>query len=231
MAAISTLPQAADGTFTFERWIEMAINNDIDDDRIYQFLCPPLPPNHISRWIKRIQRIEEASKPPTVSASQWKGKKSRVKGRAFETLVASVLKTIRSFKTWKNVGTTTNEIDLLVQIGPGLQILPTIRQWGTHFVCECKLVKEGINATWIGKLNSVLELHQSEVGILISSQGPPRGKVKTQIYVHAFKTPPRVMVCISLEDLRQCENGTNFLRLISTRYLETKTGAASLVAS
>jgi hypothetical protein len=96
-------------------------------------------------------------------------------------------------------------------------------------VCECKLVNKGINATWIGKLNSVLELHGSEVGVLVSSHGAPRGKVKTQIHMHAFKTPPRVIVCISLDELKECENGKNLLRLISTRYIEAKSGATALI--
>jgi hypothetical protein len=75
----------------------------------------------------------------------------------------------------------------------------------------------------------VLELHGSEVGLLVSSHGPPKGKVKTQIHMHAFKTPPRVIVCISLAELQECENGQNFLRLISTRYIEAKTGATALI--
>jgi hypothetical protein len=96
-------------------------------------------------------------------------------------------------------------------------------------LCECKLVNTGINATWVGKLNSVLELHDSQVGILVSSHGGPKGKVKTQIHMHAFKTPPRVIVCISLGELQECENGRNFLHLLSTRYVEVKTGATGLI--
>ncbi len=53
--------------------------------------------------------------------------------------------------------------------------------------------------------------------------------MKTQIHMHAFKTPPRVIVCISLAELKECENGKNFLHLISTRYIEAKTGATLLI--
>jgi len=188
-----------------------------------------LPANSVSRWLVRIERIEQAPRPTGIPAAVWNGKKSKVKGQAFEGMMCTVFRSVPSFTVWKNVTTTTNEIDLLVKIGLAIQVSPIIRQWGSHFLCECKLVKKGVNATWIGKLNSVLELHGSEVGVLVSSQGSPRGRVKTQIHMHAFKIPPRVMVCISLDELKECENGKNFLRLISTRYIEAKSGAAALI--
>ncbi len=206
------------------------MKNNINDDLIYGYLCPPLPPNCVSRWLARIERVETARRPTGKTAAEWSGKKNRIKGRMFEMMIKSVIKTIPSLTVWKNVTTTTNEIDLLVKIGLTIQLSPIIRQWGSHFLCECKLVNKGINATWVGKLNSVLELHGSEVGVLVSSKGPPRGKVKTQIHMHAFKVPPRVIVCVSLDELRDCENGQNLLQLISTRYIEAKSGASALIS-
>lgn len=197
---------------------------------IYRYLSPPLPPKCVTKWLNRIKRIEDAKRPKGTSAQSWQGEKNRLKGKAFEALIRTVMKSVPSFTVWKNVNTTTNEIDLLIQVGLGIQVSPIVRQWGSHFLCECKLVNTGINATWVGKLNSVLELHNSEVGILVSSNGAPKGRVKTQIHMHAFKTPPRVIVCISLAELQECENGRNFLHLLSTRYVEAKTGAAALIS-
>jgi hypothetical protein len=214
---------------TLDQWIEFTLTNNVDEDFIYSYLCPPLPSNSVTRWLERIERIEDASKPKGTSAAKWNGKKNRLKGRAFEAMIKLIIGAVPSFSVWKNVTTTTNEIDLLVKVGLKIQLSPVIRQWGPHFLCECKLVRKGVNATWIGKLNSVLELHSSEVGVLVSSQGSPKGKVKTQIHMHAFKVPPRVIVCISLDELQECENGGNFLRLLSTRYIEAKTGAAGLI--
>lgn len=228
MATTST-PQGSPGNLTLEQWIEFALNNNINDELIYSYLSPPLPANSVSRWLTRIERIEKAARPRGVSRAVWSGKKNRLKGRAFESMIGLIIRSVPSFDVWKNVTTTTNEIDLLVKVGLAIQVSPIVRQWGSHFLCECKLVKQGVNATWIGKLNSVLELHGSEVGVLVSSQGAPRGKVKTQIHMHAFKTPPRVIVCISLNELKECENGKNFLRLISTRYIEAKSGATALI--
>lgn len=228
--ATDPVPQVSPtNNLTLDQWIEFALKNNIDDDVIYSYLCPPLPPNSVSRWLVRIERIENAVRPKGFSAAKWSGKKNRLKGRAFEGMIKLIIGTVPSFSIWKNVTTTTNEIDLLVKVGLTIQMSPVVRQWGSHFLCECKLVNKGVNATWVGKLNSVLELHGSEVGVLISSQGPPKGRVKTQIHMHAFKVPPRVIVCISLAELMECEKGTNFLRLLSTRYIEAKTGATALI--
>jgi hypothetical protein len=213
-----------------DEWIAFGIKNNINEELLYSYLCPPLPPNSVSRWLKRIDRVETAPKPAGVKAATWKGKKNKIKGHAFESMIRSIVRSVPSFTVWKNVTTTTNEIDLLIQIGLLIQASPIIRQWGSHFLCECKLVNKGINATWIGKLNSVLELHASEVGLLVSSHGAPKGKAKTQIHMHAFKVPPRIIVCVSLAELKECENGLNFLRLISTRYIAARTGAAALIA-
>jgi hypothetical protein len=215
--------------FNLEQWLQMAAANEVDDLAIYEHLCPPLPPNLVTRWLARIAKIEGAPRPASMKPAEWRGKISRAKGHAFERMLASILKTVRFFNSWRNVTTTTNEIDLLVEIGMGCQISPIVRQWGSHFICECKLVADGVNATWIGKLNTVLQTHGASVGVLISSKGPPRGKVRTQIHILAVMNPPRVIVCVSLDDLRQCASGGNFLRLITARYLETKTGANGLI--
>jgi hypothetical protein len=230
MATPNVVAQEANPNFNLQQWLEMAASNDVDEIAIYEFLSPPLPANLVSRWLNRIQRIENAPKPDNASAAQWRGKISKAKGHAFERLIVAILKTVRFFKSWKNVTTTVNEIDILVEIGMGCQISPVLRQWGTHFICECKLVADSINATWIGKLNTVLETHNSNVGVLVAAKGPPRGKAKTQIHILTLMSPPRVIVCISRADLEACQNGGNFLRLITARYLEARTGATALVS-
>jgi hypothetical protein len=227
---LTTAANGSSPNITLEEWIEFGLTNKINEELLYGYLSPPLPPNSVSRWLGRIDRIENCLKPKRVKSAEWEGKRNKIKGHAFERMIHSIFKTVPSFTIWKNVTTTTNEIDLLIQIGLMIQASPIVRQWGSHFLCECKLVNQGINATWIGKLNSVLELHGSEVGILVSRHGAPKGKVKTQIHMHAFKTPPRVIICISLSELKECENGKNLLHLISTRYVEAKTGASALIA-
>ena len=220
---------AAPTNFTLDEWLAFAATNNLDDARIYDFLSEPLPPGTVTRWLARIDRITNAVKPSGVTAAKWRGRKNQIKGRAFEQMLAAVLRSVRFFSSWENVGTTTNEIDLLVQVGIGCQVSPVLRQWGSHFICECKLVNKGVNATWIGKLNTVLELHHSEVGVLVSAKGRPQGKVKTQMHILSIKSPPRIIISVNLDDLVECENGQNFLRLISTRFIETVSGAAGLI--
>src|ERR1700728_3163410 len=146
--ATTPTDQPAPGNLTLEQWIDFAQKNNINDVLIDRFLCPPLPPNTVSRWLSRIERIEKAARPKGTPAAEWSGRKSRLKGRAFESMVQSIIKSVPSFSVWKNVTTTTNEIDLLVKVGSTIPVSPIIRQWGTHFLCECKLVDKSINATW-----------------------------------------------------------------------------------
>ncbi|HWA95680.1 MAG TPA: hypothetical protein VG844_13845 [Terracidiphilus sp.] len=216
--------------FSFQDWLEMAANNEVDDEAIYEYLSPPLPENLVNRWLARISKIENAQRPNNVKLKEWRGRISRAKGRAFERLIIAILKTVRFFESWNNVGTTTNEIDVLVEIGMGCQISPVIREWGTHFICECKLTRDSINATWVGKLNTVLETHNAKVGVLVAAKGPPKGKVWTQIHILSVKQPPCVIVCISLDDLIECQGAGSFLRLVTRRYLEVKVGAANLIS-
>lgn len=230
MATQNVVPQNANAPFNLQQWLDMAVSNNVDDISIYQYLSPPLPANLVTRWLARIEKIENSPKPQGVTFAVWRGKISKTKGRAFERLIGSILKTVRFFKSWKNVSTTTNELDVLVEIGMGCQISPVIREWGTHFICECKLVAGSINATWVGKLNTVLETHNARVGVLVASKGPPKGKVKTQIHVLTVKMQPTFIVCVSLEDLKACQSGGNFLRLITARYLETTAGASALIS-
>jgi hypothetical protein len=68
-----------------------------------------------------------SSPPPRPTGRPWplrawrrtRGHRIRdsVKGHAFEGLIRTVLRSVQSFTVWKNVTTTTNEIDLLVQVG------------------------------------------------------------------------------------------------------------------
>ena len=156
------MPNGHTGALTLDQWLEFAVKNSVNDDVIYNFLAPPLPPNCVSRWLARIERIEGMPKPQRVAAAEWSGKKNSKKGHAFERMIKSIIRSIPSFYVSQNVTTTTNEIDLLVQVGLAVQASPVIREWGTHFLCECKLVKKSVNATWVGKLNSLLELHGSQ---------------------------------------------------------------------
>jgi hypothetical protein len=123
MATSSPIPSSP-GNLTLDQWIDFALNNQVSDDLIYNYLSPPLPANSVSRWLVRIERIEKATRPATVPAASWNGKKNKVKGDAFEALMRTVVRSVPSFTVWKNVTTTTNEIDLLVKIGLAIQVSP-----------------------------------------------------------------------------------------------------------
>ena len=53
--------------------------------------------------------------------------------------------------------------DVVGQHATVCSVSPVIRQWGSHFIVECKLVNKSFNSTWVDKLNTVLDLHHCEV--------------------------------------------------------------------
>src|SRR5260370_29860201 len=92
-----------------------------------------------------------------VSKATWQGRQSKIKGAIFEELIDLVLKTAEPFETWQNVITTTSEIDILVKLGPSALIIPSLREWGTHFICECKYSSEYVSLQLVTNLNTVLQ--------------------------------------------------------------------------
>lgn len=85
---------------------------------------------------------------------------------------------------------------------------------------------------WVDRLGTILQGHGASVGILMSSRRlNPRGngrRALEQIRILSVMTPPRVVLPVSRDDIHECTRGTNFLHLISTLYVQAKTGADKL---
>jgi hypothetical protein len=129
----ASLPPGSPGNLTLDQWIDFALKNNVDDALIYGYLSPALPANSVSRWLARIERIENAARPKGTQATVWSGRKSKLKGLAFESMMRAVFASVPSFTVWKNVATTTNEIDLLVKIGLAVQRVANYPAMGITF--------------------------------------------------------------------------------------------------
>src|SRR5580765_3821584 len=218
---------------TLQDALDFMIRNDINDPEIYSFLSTPLDIAAVTKWLKRIDRVNTMTPSSKRSFKKaFEGKINRLKGKYFEQLAGLILQTAKPFTSWHSVQSTTNELDWLIQIGPSGQHLPAMREWGTHLICESKLSKDYVNVTWVGKLNTVLQTHGASVGILISSKGMTnRGRgaaAKMTVRILSAMTPPRTIISFDLEDIRACTKGTNFLQLLSQRYVEARAGADRL---
>lgn len=217
---------------TLQDALDFMLRNEINDPKIYAFLSLPINPGGVNRWIQRIDKVNVMPRPKGESAKTWEGRKNRVRGRCFERLSGLVLQSVRPFTTWHSVQTTTNEIDWLVSIGPTGQYLPAMRQWGTHLICECKFTHSFVTVTWIDRLNTVLQTHNASVGILLCTKGltnKGRGTAAmNQIRILSAMTPSRTIVTVNMDDIRGLAAGTNFVELLTERYVEARIGADRL---
>lgn len=217
---------------TVPQLLRFLTQHQIDDEKIYQFLCGSLATPRYTQLLGRIKLVVKAAKPKGVSSATWQGRQSKIKGAIFEELIALVLKVAEPFEAWKNVITTTSEIDIFVKLGPSALIIPSLREWGTHFICECKFSSDYVSLQWVTNLNTVLQTHNAHVGVLFSTRGrTTQGNGKKavhQIEILSVMTPARFIVCVDLWDLEVCANGYNFLKLLSHRYLEAKASAGRL---
>ena len=216
---------------TLERWLTFMEQNNIDDDRIYANLAK-IDSVRLKKWLSRLDRVEQLKCGPSKKRKEFEGQRSRVKGALYEKIVDTVVRGVSCFQSWTNVQSSTNELDILVVLGPRAVFIPALRKWGSHCICECKYHTSYVKTDWVTKLNTVLQTHNANVGVLFSrkglSRGGPSARVRHQLQLLAVSAQARFIVCFSREDLVECTNGTNFLRLLVSRFVEMQIGAEKL---
>jgi hypothetical protein len=226
---MTTVPPAPPDSL--EQFLRYMTENNIDDDRIYAYLCNVNIAN-LTKTLRRYDRVMNAIRPRTTTAKDWKQKQRNLKGRLFEKLLGVLLGGTRPFTTWSRVQTPTNELDWLVQLGPMAQFVPALRLWGTHFMCECKSEDVYVSVTWVQKLAEIIQNHGASVALLLSMRGlAVKGNAKRAVNaIQLLSVQNKVIVCLDFEDVRQCVTGTNFLRLLSQQYTAARNGVAKLKA-
>jgi hypothetical protein len=205
-----------------------------NDDFVYEILTRPLP-SSLSTIIKRLEYVDSAKKQDRrrgKTTKQFESQRSRLKGGLYERLVEKVVGSVKCFSTWRSVHTSTNELDILVMLGPTANWVPALREWGTHCVCECKYHSTHVSTDWVTKLNTVLQTHSASVGLLFSRKGiatTGRGlQIRHLQQLLAVSGSPRFIICLSWDDLISCCNGENFLKLASVRFVEMRAGVQRL---
>lgn len=100
---------------------------------------------------------------------------NKEKGDSLEQLVAFLIKKTAIFNVYNSVRTTSNEIDLFVELnqqGSYLQSHKLIDAFfGDKFICECKNHNIKIDVTWTGKFISLVNLCKFKFGVLFSYKG------------------------------------------------------------
>lgn len=216
--------------------IEQLTLNDIDDDKIFTHFCN-INKQKLKAKLKALQKISDLEYKP---GGKWPSKKSfesdrnARKGKLFELLAGEILRGIKCFTLFHNVHTSTNEIDILVSLGPSANFVPALRLWGTHFICECKFHQTYISTSWVDKLRGVMQKHGANTSLLISKKGiakhGPGAGIRQSLQLYAAMAPSAYILPLDFDDLLSCVNGENLLQLINKRHIEIRTSTAMLSA-
>ena len=201
----------------------------VDDAKIYSFLSQ-VDTARVACWLSRLDRVVAAKKPddPSITDKKWTGRKNAIKGKIFERLVGAILCGIKGFDTWKDVTTTTNQLDMLVHLGPTAQFSPALREWGTALHLRMQVRRQ---SDW-RDLDREVEYGPSKPpcpswGIRQPKRDCERG---TRQEGPQSDQDPRsnrdaisVLSCLWIDpDLEKCIAGQNLAELLSRKYVGTK---------
>lgn len=212
--------------------LEFLFEHDANDDLLYSHL-ERIDGPRLRKIIDRLGRVDAATVRGAAKAKKaFEGQRSALKGRLYEQLVVAIVDGVQCFISWSNVQTTTNELDVLVMLGPRSRWIPAMRDWGSHCICECKYHATHVSTNWVSKLNTVLQTHGASVGILFSKKGVAtkgRGtQVRHTLQLLAAGPTPRFIICLDWADLVACANGERFLPTVAARYIEARAGLERL---
>ncbi|OEZ63185.1 hypothetical protein [Duganella sp. HH105] len=162
----------------------------------------------------------------TVTKAQFEALKSGKKGKVFENLTIELMAGLTCFGVRSDVTTDVNQLDLLVSLEPNSSIVPALRNWGSHIICECKFHDTGVSVTWVEKLHSILRTHKAKVGILISKKGISKvGRGASVVHLlHMLAVDNCHVICLSREDLNNCAAKGGLLKLLVDRYVAIGNG-------
>ena len=152
---------------------------------------------------------------------------TKEKGDTLENAVSFLLDRIGLFTVYKNVKTSTHEIDQIFELNEkgvlfsSKNFIP-IPLMG--FLGECKNYNKKIPATWIGKFFSLLVNSNNKFGILFSfhkltgnNWNDATGLTKK---IYMLKENPKdkiIIVNFAYPDFKRIENGDNFFDIINEK--------------
>ena len=95
-------------------------------------------------------------------------------GKALEDIASFVIKSSNIFEIYKNIRTSTNELDQLIKTNNKGKILFSngiIDKRLKNFIGECKNYKDKVSVTYVGKICSLLTTTNNKICILFSYYG------------------------------------------------------------
>lgn len=153
---------------------------------------------------------------------------AKEKGNRLEELVYFLIDNTPIFEGYRNIRTSTNEIDIVVflsDIGKMMLANKLIDLKSDEILIECKNYdKRKIDVTWVGKFCGLLLQSPARVGILISHKGfrgnkwdSAKGLSKKFYYYKERDEEKQYVLDITLEELKKYVKENNFVELIISK--------------
>lgn len=176
---------------------------------------------------KEYDRLLEKFKKTNSSKSSTKEK-----GDSLEDIASFVLKSGNIFEVYKNVRTSTNELDQLVRTTTSGNILCSygiLDKRLKSFIGECKNYKSKVSVTYVGKICSLLDTNGTKICILFSYKGVSgvgwnagSGLIK-KFYMAKEKDDEKYCIIdFNIKDFERIKEGSNFLKIIEDKILSLK---------
>lgn len=145
---------------------------------------------------------------------------TQVKGEGLEKLATFLIKKTKMLKVYKNLHTSTNEIDVLSVLTPaGKDFISHLPFDDSCVLCECKNYADTIGVTWVGKFYSLLKQYRCNLGIIFSYYGLS-GKDWEDGVGLTKKICLRDNVCLinlNIEDFNRIKDGESIINIISNK--------------
>ncbi len=229
MTTVTTVLTLANRAVTLQDIVSFAASGKGCLEEIAKGLTSPINVVRFRSLVRRIDIVVDTVRTAGSSKAraEFVAQQNRLKGKLFEMLVGMVLESCQVFSIYGNIQTLTNEIDWLVYLAPLRILLPALTEWGTHFICECKMSSKALDGNWITRLYTLTQTHGTPVAVLftdkeIANKGAgarPLRAIQDLCIIHN----PAFILRINLSDLERCiESGENLLVMLSNRYIELK---------
>lgn len=160
-------------------------------------------------------------------------------GDKLENIVEFIIRKTFFFEVYKNVRTTTNEIDEVIVLSKlGKQALhkfnlsrDLISIPNDIFIGECKNYSKSLNVTYVGKFYSLMKSTNISFGIIFTQHGltgtsedfkDAYGLVKVLKIMEDLKNPDKKFYILTFtrEDYQKMIEGHNFFELVEAKKLE-----------
>ncbi len=151
------------------------------------------------------------------------------KGKALEDIASFVIKSSSIFNVYKNIRTSTNELDQLVKTNNKGKILSSngiIDKRLKNFIGECKNYKDKVSVTYVGKVCSLLSTTKNKICILFSYYGvsgknweDASGLIR-KFYLSKENEENRFCIIdFNINDFISIQEGNNILQIIEDKIL------------